>query len=104
MKAAKIAASISWEKPYGEDICIIQKFFADKFVKNSNQIYEVLIMRSQVLQERYERIKNEGKREGIREGIREGNLQTAEKMLNKGFAIEDIIECTGLTNEQINSL
>ena len=57
-------------------------------------------MRSQVLQERYERIKNEGKREGIREG----NLQTAEKMLNKGFAIEDIIECTGLTNEQINSL
>ena len=61
-------------------------------------------MRSQVLQERYERIKNEGKREGIREGIREGNLQTAEKMLNKGFAIEDIIECTGLTNEQINSL
>ena len=96
MKAAKIAANISRDKPYGEDVCIIQKFFADKFVKNSNQIYEVLIMRSQVLQERYERIKNEG--------IREGNLQTAKKMLNKGFAIEDIIECTGLTNEQINSL
>ena len=57
-------------------------------------------MRSQVIQERYERIKNEG----IKEGIKEGNLQTAEKMLNKGFAIEDIIECTGLTNEQINSL
>ena len=104
MKAAKIAASISREKSYGEDICIIQKFFADKFVKNSNQIYEVLIMRSQVLQERYERIKNEGKLEGKLEGKVEGKLDVGRNMLNEGFSIEDIMKITNLTNEQINSL
>ena len=96
MKAAKIAASISLEKSYGEDICIIQKFFADKFVKNSNQIYEVLIVRSKAIQERYERIKNEGKEEG--------KLDIGRNMLNEGFSIETIMKITNLTNEQINLL
>ena len=41
--------------------------------KNSNQIFKVLIMRSKVIQERYESILEKGKIEG--------NLQTAEKML-----------------------
>ena len=104
MKAAKIAASISWEKPYGEDICIIQKFFADKFAENSNQIYEVLIVRSKAIQERYERIKNEGKEEGIKEGIIKGKVNVGRNMLNEGFSIEDIMKITNLTNEQINSL
>ena len=62
MKAAKIAASIGKDKLYGEDICIIQKFFADKFAENCNEIYKVLMMRSKVIQERYERIKNEEER------------------------------------------
>ena len=57
-------------------------------------------MRSKAIQERYERIKNEG--------IVEGNLQrakkTAEKMLNDGFSTEDIMKYTNLTNEQINIL
>ena len=87
---------------------ILQKFFADKFAENSNQIFKVLIMRSKVIQERYESIlekgKIEGKQEGRLEGRLEGKLQTAKKMLNKGFAIKDIIECTELTNEQINTL
>ena len=104
MKAAKIAASISWEKPYGEDICIIQKFFADKFAENRNEIYEVLIMRSKAIQERYERIKNEGKLEGKEEGIKEGKIDIGRNMLNEGFSIETIMKITNLTNEQINSL
>ena len=104
MKAAKIAASISRDKPYGEDICIIQKFFADKFAENCNEIYEVLTMRSKVIQERYERIKNEGKKEGKKEGNLQRAKKTAEKMLNDGFSTEDIMKYTNLTNEQINYL
>ena len=61
-------------------------------------------MRSQVLQERYERIKNEGKLEGKVEGKLEGKLDVGRNMLNEGFSIEDIMKITNLTNEQINSL
>ena len=46
----------------------------------------------------------EGKKEGIKEGIKEGKLETANKMVKKGFDIEDIIEITGLGREDIKKL
>ena len=61
-------------------------------------------MRSKAIQERYERIKNEGKEEGKLEGIKEGKLDIGRNMLNEGFSIETIMKITNLTNEQINSL
>ena len=57
-------------------------------------------MRSKAIQERYERIKNEGKEEGKEEG----KIDIGRNMLNEGFSIETIMKITNLTNEQINSL
>jgi predicted transposase/invertase (TIGR01784 family) len=53
----------------------------------------------------WERIaKREGKREGKTEGIREGKLDTARRMLNQDYSLEDIEKCTGLTIDEIKSL
>ena len=46
----------------------------------------------------------EGIEEGIKEGIIEGTLKVARTMKNKGLAIADIIELTGLTAEVIQKL
>ncbi|MCP5107264.1 MAG: hypothetical protein GY950_28010, partial [bacterium] len=52
--------------------------------------------------------KREGKREGIREGIREGKregiLETAQKMMKKGIDKETIIEVTGFSMEELETL
>jgi len=42
-----------------------------------------------------------GKNEGKLEGKREGKLEVAKKLLAKGFQIEEIIELTGLTKEDL---
>ena len=34
-------------------------------------------------------------------GRKEGKLEVVEKMLEKGFKVEDIVEITGLSEEQI---
>ncbi|MBR0350760.1 MAG: Rpn family recombination-promoting nuclease/putative transposase [Clostridia bacterium] len=50
----------------------------------------------------------QGKKEGIKEGKKEGEKQKqkeiAKKMLDKGMEIENIIELTGLTKEEIDKL
>ena len=45
-----------------------------------------------------------GREEGRAEGIEEANRENARRMKDKGYAIEDIIEITGLTLDQVNSL
>jgi len=50
----------------------------------------------------------EGKEEGLKEGLKEGErkkqLETAHKMLQKGFPLEDIAEITSLSSDEIQSL
>ena len=50
------------------------------------------------------RVGIELKNEGIEEGIKEGKLDAANKMVKKGFSIDDIIEITGLRREEIQKL
>ena len=38
------------------------------------------------------------------EGIKEGKLEDANKMIKKGFNLDDIIEITGLKKEEIQKL
>ena len=45
--------------------------------------------------------RQEGKREGKREGIQEKAIAIAKKMKAKGYNINDIIEITGLTVDDI---
>ena len=47
---------------------------------------------------------NEGKREGIEEGKKENSKIIAKKLLEKGLSIEEIIDITELTKEEINKL
>ena len=55
---------------------------------------------------------NQGKEQGIEEGRLEGKIEgrlegikyVAKVMLKKGIHIEEIIECTGLTKEEIKKL
>ena len=46
----------------------------------------------------------EGRAEGREEGIKEGVLRNARRMKEKGFPIEDIMEITGLTFEEVSQL
>ena len=48
--------------------------------------------------------KLEGKKEGILEGKREQSIEIAKKLLKRDRPIEEIIEDTGLTREEIKSV
>lgn len=50
------------------------------------------------------RVGIELRKEGIKEGIKEGKLEDANKMVRKGFSIDDIIEITGLRKDEIEKL
>ena len=46
----------------------------------------------------------QGKEDGKAEGKNEQNIEIAQKMLKKSMKIEDIIELTGLSQEEIEKL
>ena len=48
--------------------------------------------------------RKEGMKEGMKKGKREEKLETAKKMIEKGIDIETIIDVTGLSKEEIQSL
>ncbi|MCK4025070.1 hypothetical protein [Streptococcus iners] len=45
-----------------------------------------------------------GKEEGRLEGSIQKSLEVAQRLLNRGLGIEDVLEITGLTSEQLASL
>ncbi|MCK4025069.1 hypothetical protein [Streptococcus iners] len=55
-----------------------------------------------------QRGKEEGRLEGLAEGRLEGSIQksleVAQRLLNRGLDIEDVLEITGLTSEQLAHL
>ena len=76
-------------------------------VLSSNMLNETdkntLMEKTKMLNPRYEYQRNEGKKEGKIEGKIEGNIEIAQKLLQKGTNIEEIIEITGLTKKQIQN-
>ena len=46
----------------------------------------------------------EGKLEGLEQGEHKGKLETARRMIEKGFDIADIVELTNLTEVEIQEL
>ncbi|HFI0136384.1 TPA: hypothetical protein ACGOZZ_002237 [Streptococcus suis] len=46
-----------------------------------------------------QRGKEEGRAEGRLEGSRQKSLEVAQRLLNRGLGIEDVLEITGLTSE-----
>ncbi|HFI0672206.1 TPA: hypothetical protein ACGO47_001112 [Streptococcus suis] len=52
------------------------------------------------LESSFIRGRNRGKEEGRAEGLAEGRLEVAQRLLNRGLGLEDVLEITGLTSEQ----
>ena len=50
------------------------------------------------------KLREEGKREGELKGKKEEKIETAKKMLTKGYSIQVIEEITELSREEINTL
>ena len=48
--------------------------------------------------------KRMAEKEGREEGRKEANIEIAKKLLKKGMSIEEIVEITGLTKEEIEKL
>ncbi len=46
----------------------------------------------------------QGKQQGIAEGINKTHIETAMRMLAKGYAIEEIVELTGFSAVEVNKL
>lgn len=63
----------------------------------------IVILRDNIYTERAEG-RAEGLKEGRAEGLKEANLENARRMKAKGYSIEDIMEITGLTMEDVSSL
>ena len=69
-------------------------------------------MLSEVIDKHFKEERRKGIREGIRKGRREGIQQgiqlarqeDALKMLKKGYPIEDVMEITGLSRQEIEAL
>ncbi|OAV73517.1 hypothetical protein Barb6_00137 [Bacteroidales bacterium Barb6] len=77
-KTAEIAQFTSVERTYYEDSL---KIYRD--LKNSMDTAE---------------------EEGLKKGMVKGKIEIAKKMLSKNFPVDVIIECTGLSAEEINNL
>ena len=44
-----------------------------------------------------------GIKQGIEQGLQQRNIEIAKSMLNKNMKIEDIMDITGLSKEEINN-
>ena len=45
-----------------------------------------------------------GREEGLKEGAKQKAVETAKMMLSKGFDVDDIVDCSGLTAEEVTKL
>jgi predicted transposase/invertase (TIGR01784 family) len=45
-----------------------------------------------------------GKQEGLEEGVIKGKLQTATNMKKSGIDLQTIVDCTGLSMEEVENL
>ncbi|MGE5343189.1 MAG: hypothetical protein ACM3SY_17090 [Candidatus Omnitrophota bacterium] len=53
----------------------------------------------------FERVgRRKGIKEGVREGIRKAKIEVAIRRINSGITIENIVNITGLTEEEVRSL
>ena len=73
-------------------------------ILSDDGIVEVLEMRLKTKLDKntaLDNAKKQGLEQGLEQGLKEGKKETAKNMLKKGFSINDIIEITGLTEEEI---
>lgn len=97
-KASKLVAKLDIDINEKEAIFYILDVLSTNMLNESEK--NLLMEETKMLNPRYEFQRNEGKQEGIKEGIKEGKQEIAKKLL-KEKTLEEVIEITGLTEEQI---
>lgn len=85
----------------GDELLMELNNWIDKYVKDEKTKEYYGKWAEQIALDKGKKI---GKKEGIKEGTKESIEQIAKNMLKKGYDIQDIIEITGISEEQINSL
>lgn len=80
------------------------KKFLEEFI--SAVLEEKIKVKNVVHDARLEQLakREEGRQEGRKEGHKEKSLEIAKKMKSKNIPIEEIIELTGLTKEEMENL
>jgi predicted transposase/invertase (TIGR01784 family) len=71
---------------------------------NKEEVEKMFANNAFLLQEMKEEAKKEGVKEGIKEGIKEKTIKVAKKMIIRGKSIEEIIEFTELTIDEVEQL
>ena len=95
-----LAAKITEERKIiaeGDELLMEFNEWINKYV-NDEETKELLAKWSDYIAE------NKGYEEGIEDGRKDEKIEIAKKMLSKGNNIEDIIDLTGLSIEEIEKL
>jgi predicted transposase/invertase (TIGR01784 family) len=71
---------------------------------NKEEVEKMVANNAFLLQEMKEEAKKEGVKEGVKEGIKENTIKVAKKMIIRGKSIEEIIEFTELTIDEVEQL
>ena len=71
---------------------------------NSDEAIQEQLRAEQEWVRGYNSAVNASMEQGLEKGKKEANIATAKKMKNKGYSIDEIVEITGLSEEEINAL
>jgi hypothetical protein len=75
-----------------------------RFTPDQIRSYEDSLKYYRDLKNSLDTAKEEGRVEGIEIGVEKGKLEIAKKALEKGISIEDVVNLTGLSREQVEKL
>ena len=82
--------------------------FTEAELRAYDKFWDSVSVERTLLDDRYQKGKEEGIEEGMEKGMKKGelkkSLQIARNLLNVGLPISQIIQVTGLTQEQIEQL
>ena len=78
--------------------------FTDAELRAYDKFWDSVSVERTLLDDRYQKGKEEGKEEGRAEGMSQRSLEIARNLLSLGLPVDQIIQATGLTEEEIELL
>ena len=90
----------------------LEKDFSNQIMKDVIELsmkrlftkQEMINLQKQVEMDREDYYKQKGMAEGLKQGISQSKIEIAKKMLAKNIPLEDILEITNLTQEELNQI
>ena len=78
--------------------------FTDAELRAYDKFWDSVSVERTLLDDRYQKGKEEGKEEGRAEGMSQRSLEIARNLLSLGLPVDQITQATGLTEEEIELL